>query len=236
MRVNSENLSKIQNHISCPKYDRQNKKTGIVHIGVGGFHRSHQAFYLHQYLSKQMDKDWAICGIGLRKEDHHMAIVMEEQDCLYTLITQHPDGKENIEIIGSITDYILAPEDPSKAIDKMAHSDTKIVSLTITEGAYNFNPSNGQFDFENPDIKHELQYPDEPKTIFGYLTRALKKRRDTGLSPFTVLSCDNIIHNGDIAKNMLLAFVEKQDKDLYNWIKENVSFPNSMVDLSLIHI
>jgi len=112
----------------------------------------------------------------------------------------------------------------------MAHPDTKIVSLTITEGGYNFNPNTGDFNFDNPDIQHELEHPNQPKTVFGFLTAALKKRRDEGLPAFTILSCDNIQHNGDVARKMLLSFVEQQDPLLYDWIKNKVYFPNSMVD------
>lgn len=116
------------------------------------------------------------------------------------------------------------------AIDHMVHSSTKIVSLTITEGGYNFIPAIGEFDFENADIQHELKHPDHPKTIYGFLTAALKKRRDTGLPAFTVMSCDNIQQNGDVACNMLLAFAKRQDAALANWTEKEVCFPNSMVD------
>ena len=134
-------------------------------------------------------RDRAICGIGLREADRNMANVLEKQDCLYTLITQHPSGKIESEVIGSITNYLLAPDNPQLVIDKLAHSHTKIVSLTITEGGYNFNPTTGDFNFENPAIQHELSHPDQPKTVYGYLTAALQKRRANGLPPFTILSC-----------------------------------------------
>jgi len=230
IQLNQENIEELSTQLKCPSYDRSLVKTGIVHIGVGGFHRSHQAYYIHQLLNDSQNWDWGICGIGLRDGDRNMARVLNDQDCLYTLITQHPDGNESSEIIGSIVDYILAPETPQLAIDKMAHPDTKIVSLTITEGGYNFNPSTGAFNFDNPDIIHELKNPDDPKTVFGYLAAALKIRNENGLPPFTILSSDNIQHNGDVAQKMLLSFVERQNLALYEWIKEEVCFPNSMVD------
>ena len=229
-QLNQQNIRSIAARLACPTYERNAVKAGIIHIGVGGFHRSHQAYYIHQLLGDTQHSDWGICGIGLREGDRNMANVLEKQDCLYTLITQHPDGKDSCAIIGSIVDYIFAIETPELAIDKMAHRDTKIVSLTITEGGYNFNPNTGDFDFENPDIQHELQHPNDPKTVFGFLTAALKKRRDIGLPAFTILSCDNIQHNGDVARKMLLSFAQQQDPSLYNWIKNEVSFPNSMVD------
>lgn len=230
MKLNQNTISKVGNRISGPSYDRQQLKTGIVHIGVGGFHRSHQAYYINQLFEKYQTLDWAICGVGLREGDRKMAEVMQEQDGLYTLITQYPNGKVEREVIGAIKEYMLAIEMPQQVIEKMAHSDTKIVSLTITEGGYNFNPVTGAFNFENPAIQHELKHPDEPKTVYGYLTAALRRRRDKGIRPFTVMSCDNIQHNGDVARKMLLTFAKKQDAELASWIAEEVSFPNTMVD------
>ena len=230
MNLNQKNISKISDQVSCPTYDRQQLKKGIVHIGVGGFHRSHQAYYIHQLLEKYSATDWAICGAGLREADRNMANVLKTQDCLYTLVTQHPNGKVESEVIGSITEYLLAVDDPQLVIDIMAHADTKIVSLTITEGGYNFNPSTGDFNFDNPDIQHELLHPNKPITVYGFLTAALKRRRDKGLPAFTILSCDNIEHNGDMARKMLLAFAEMQDAGLAQWIAKEVCFPNSMVD------
>ncbi len=230
MKLNQTNLSTIAKELPSPTYDRSLVKTGIVHIGVGGFHRSHQAYYIHQLLEKHNAADWGICGVGLRAADKNMAGVLNEQDCLYTLVTQHPSGKVESEVIGSITEYLLAVDNPQAVIDKMAHPDTKIVSLTITEGGYNFNPTTGEFNFDNTAIQHELANPNEPKTVYGYLTAALRKRRINGLPPFTILSCDNIQHNGAVARKMVLTFAQKQDAALAEWIKNKVSFPNTMVD------
>ena len=230
IQLNQKNITSIASQLACPSYERNAVKAGIVHIGVGGFHRAHQAYYIHQLLKDAQNSDWGICGIGLREGDRNMANVLKQQDGLYTVITQHPDGGETCEVVGSIIDYIFAIETPELAIDRMAHPDTQIVSLTITEGGYNFNPNTGDFDFDNPDIQHDLQNPKHPKTVFGFLTAALKKRCDKGLPAFTILSCDNIQHNGDVARKMLLSFAEKQDPLLFNWIKNEVCFPNSMVD------
>ncbi len=230
MNLNQTNISKIAEQVPCPTYDRLQLKTGIVHIGVGGFHRSHQAYYIHQLLEKYSATDWAICGVGLREADRNMADVLKKQDCLYTLVTQHPNGKVESEVIGAITEYLLAVDNPQLVIDKMAHPDTKIVSLTITEGGYNFNPNTGEFDFKNPDVQHDLTHLDAPKTVYGYLMAALRKRHDNGLPPFTILSCDNIQHNGDMLRKMLLAFAKKQDIKIADWIAKEVGFPNTMVD------
>ena len=230
IHLNQDNLAHIAKQIPCPTYDRAAIKTGIVHIGIGGFHRSHQAYYVHQLLQNDNTLDWGICGIGLREEDRAIYDILKNQDCLYTLIVQHPSGKVDSEVIGALSDFILAVDTPDLVIDKMALPDTKIVSLTITEGGYNFNASTGLFDFDNPDIQYELNHPDEPKTIYGYITAALKKRRANGLPPFTVLSCDNIQHNGDVIRKMLLAFAKKQNAELAEWIENKVCFPNTMVD------
>ena len=230
IQLKQQNINSIASQLPCPTYERDLVKSGIVHIGVGGFHRSHQAYYIHQLLGDAQNSEWGICGIGLREGDRKMATILEQQDCLYTLITQHPEGHETCEVIGSIVDYIFAFETPDLAIDRMAHAETKIVSLTITEGGYNFNTNTGAFDFDNPDIQHDLQYPNNPKTVFGYLAAALDKRRNDGLAAFTILSCDNIQHNGAVTRSMFLSFIKKKKPSLYNWIKNEVCFPNSMVD------
>lgn len=230
IQLNQNSLAQIAKQIPCPTYNRQALKSGIVHIGVGGFHRSHQAYYIHQLLENYNASDWGICGVGLREADRRIYDILKKQDYLYTLIVQHPNGNVESEVIGALKDFILAVDTPSLVIEKMAHPDTKIVSLTITEGGYNFNPSTGLFDFENADIQHELQHPNEPRTVYGFITAALNKRRTNGLPPFTVLSCDNILHNGDMARKMLLAFAKKQDIELAEWIEEKVCFPNTMVD------
>lgn len=227
--LHSKNLKAIGKHMPVPAYNRKDLKGGLVHIGVGGFHRSHQAYYMHNLLAQDYSGAWGICGIGLRDGDRKTAQVLKKQDYLYTLITQYPDGKVENEVIGAITDYILAVDELQSAIERMAHADTKIVSLTITEGGYNIT-SSGEFDFTNSEVQHDIKNPDRPKTVFGYLTAALKKRRLNELGAFTILSCDNVEHNGDIAKYTLLAFAKAQDADLAQWIADNVSFPNGMVD------
>lgn len=228
--LNQNNLLELGTRISVPTFNRNSLKAGMVHIGVGGFHRAHQAFYTHQLLEKINAPDWGICGIGLREGDKKIRNIFKRQDNLYTLLVKHPDGTIEPQIIGAIVDFELGVDDPLAVIQRLAHHDTKIVSLTITEGGYNFNPSTGEFDFDNPEIQHELDNPDNPKTVYGFLTASLKKRRDAGLSAFTVMSCDNIEHNGDVAQKMLLSFAKRQDEALAEWIEEKVCFPNSMVD------
>ncbi|MCP9237350.1 mannitol dehydrogenase family protein [Lewinella sp. JB7] len=228
--VNQANLPRLAERIPCPDYDRSSLTAGVVHVGVGGFHRAHQAYYLHRLLAEGGAREWGICGIGLRGADRKIHDVLTEQDGLYTLIVKHPDGKVDSQIIGSVIDFLLGAEDPEPVIAKMAAPATRIVSLTITEGGYNFNPATGAFDFDHPDIRHELDHPDQPKTIYGFLTAALRRRHAAGLPAFTVMSCDNLQHNGDIIREMLLAFARRQDPELATWIDGAVSFPNTMVD------
>ena len=230
LQLNQKNLAHLSERIPIPTFNRNILKTGMVHIGVGGFHRAHQAYYTNKLLERFDAPEWAICGIGIRKGDQKIHDVLKKQDGLYTLIVKHPDGKIEPQIIGSISDFLLGVDNPVSVIERMADPSTKIVSLTITEGGYNFNPSTGEFDFENPDIQHELKHPESPKTVYGFLTASLKKRRDAGLPAFSIMSCDNIQHNGDVARNMLLSFAKRQDASLANWIEKEVCFPNSMVD------
>jgi len=228
--LSQKNLEHLSSRIPIPSYDREKLSSSIVHIGVGGFHRSHQAYYLHQLLKQYQEMEWGICGVGLREGDRKIAEIFQQQDSLYTLIVQHPGGEIESEIIGSIKEFIFAPESPQKVLEKLAHPETKIVSLTITEGGYNFNAATGKFNFDNPEIQQELAYPDNPKTVFGYLTAALKMRHAQGIPPFTILSCDNIQHNGEVAREMFLSFAAKQEPDLASWMEEALCFPNTMVD------
>ena len=228
--LKQHNLDQIGSRIPVPTYTRSSDFMGIAHIGVGGFHRAHQAYYLHQLLQIGEAEDWKICGIGIREGDQKLNDIFKKQDNLYTLLIKHPNGKIEPEVIGSIVDFEMGNSNPELVIARLAKADTRIVSLTITEGGYNFNPSTGDFNFDNLDIQHEIQYPNDPITVYGFLTAALKRRRDNGIPAFTILSCDNIEHNGDMARKMLLAFAEAQDVELAQWIAQEVCFPNSMVD------
>ena len=229
-RLNQQNLSRLPDDIARPTYDRAAVTAGIVHVGVGGFHRSHAAWYTDRLLAGPDASEWGICGVGLFEGDRRIANVLREQDHLYTLMVKHPDGRIEHRVIGSLVDFLLAVDDPAAVIDRMADPHTKIVSLTITEGGYNFDAATGTFNFDHPDVQHELAHPGQPRTVFGYLTAALRQRRASGHDAFTVQSCDNVQHNGHVARNMLLAFAGRQDADLATWIEAEVRFPNAMVD------
>lgn len=220
----------LPDNIATPNFDRDDVTTGIVHIGVGGFHRSHEAMYVNSYMNRTGDLSWGICGIGLRPADKKMQDVLEGQDYLYSLLEKHPSGERNLSVIGAITEFMMATENPTAVIEKMASPEVKIVSLTITEGGYNFDPVTGEFIVDNPDVIHDVANPAAPKLVFGYLLAALQARKAAGIKPFTIMSCDNIQHNGDVLKAMLLAYVNLVDKEFAQWVENNVAFPNSMVD------
>ncbi|MEL7070838.1 MAG: mannitol dehydrogenase family protein [Cyanobacteria bacterium J06581_3] len=225
----SEELEQVR----LPRYDRTHVTNGIVHIGVGGFHRSHQALYIDNYIEKHLARQsqtpWGICGVGLLHYDEKMQTVMRAQDCLYTLV-ERSSKEDTARVIGAITEYLLAPDNPQAVIDKLADAACRIVTLTITEGGYYVIEGTGELDAKQSNIQHDLQYPDKPVSVYGYLTAALRQRHQKGLPPFTVLSCDNIQGNGSLTGKMMTAFAKLQDPDLGQWIADNVAFPNSMVD------
>ena len=219
---------------AVPTYDLAQRHIGIVHFGVGGFHRAHQALYLDRLMNDGDAMDWAICGVGLLPGDVRMRDALVPQDGLYTLVTKAPDGTRDARVIGTLAEYLFAPDDPEAVLARMTDSAVRIVSLTVTEGGYNYNASTGEFQFEtlavSEDLEADFASGATPKTMFGYVIEALRRRRDAGEQPFTVLSCDNVRGNGDLARRMLLAYAGRKDPQLAEWIAEHVAFPNCMVD------
>ncbi len=226
--LNQANLGSLS--IPVPSYDRSQVTAGIVHFGVGGFHRAHQAMYVDQLMEQGKALDWGICGVGVMSFDLKMKEAMHAQDCLYTLVEKAPDGSWEPRVIGSIVQYLYAPDDPEAVIEKMADPATRIVSLTVTEGGYNFHPVTGEFDDTNPAVQADLASGAVPATTFGLITEALVRRRSRGIEPFTVMSCDNIQGNGHMAQEVFTAFARLRDPELGEWVAGNVQFPNSMVD------
>jgi mannitol 2-dehydrogenase len=226
--LNQANLGSLS--IPVPSYDRSQVTVGIVHFGVGGFHRAHQAMYVDQLMEQGKALDWGICGVGVMPFDLKMKEAMHAQDCLYTLVEKAPDGSWEPRVIGSIVQYLYAPDDPEAVIEKMADPATRIVSLTVTEGGYNFHPVTGEFDDTNPAVQADLAPGAVPATTFGLITEALVRRRSRGIEPFTVMSCDNIQGNGHMAQEVFTAFARLRDPELGEWVASTVQFPNSMVD------
>jgi mannitol 2-dehydrogenase len=223
------NLRLVPPVVAVPAYNRRNCAQHVVHIGVGGFHRAHQAVYLDDLLQRGGGPGWGICGVGLLPQDRAMRTALKSQDCLYTVV--EADGTaSHARVIGSILDYLYAPDDPEAVLTRMADPQCRIVSLTITEGGYRVNRWTGDFEDWHSDIQHDLKHPHRPAGCFGYLAEALDRRRKRGVPPFTVLSCDNLQHNGDVVRKAVLAFAGRRDPVLAGWLADNGAFPNSMVD------
>lgn len=219
--------------VAIPAYDRAAVAPGIVHLGVGAFHRAHQAAYVDDCLAAG-ETGWGIIGVSLRSPDTRDALT--PQDGLYTLAVRGSDG-EALQIIGSIQSMLVAPEDPGTVLAALTDPRTRIVTLTITEKAY-LRAADGSLDEKHPDIVHDLASPGSPKTAHGFLAESLARRRAAGTPPFTVLCCDNLPANGATLHRLLIAFAKLRDarpaasgeSPLANHIADDVAFPSSMVD------
>ena len=209
MKLAKSTLDQIA--IDKPTYNRDEIAIGIVHFGVGGFHRAHQAAYVDRLLEMGLAKDWGICGVGVLPADRRMADVMAAQDGLYTLLLENPDGSRDARVIGSIVDYRYAPDDPEAVVELLAAPSTRIISLTITEGGYNIENIDGV-------------------NVFGLVADAMARRRDRGLGSPTIVSCDNIEGNGHVARKAFTNYAERVHPGLGEWMAANTRFPNSMVD------
>ena len=228
-KLSTATLGSLGDDVPVPAYDRSEVTAGIVHIGVGGFHRAHQAMYLDRLMSEGRAMDLGICGLGVLPSDERMRDALAGQDFLYTLVLKDNDGTWEPRVIGSIVDFLLAPEDPEAAIEKMADPAIKIVSLTVTEGGYSVHSVTGEF-APTDAIRADAEADATPTTYFGLVTEALVRRRERGIAPFTIMSCDNIQGNGHLAAKVFTAFAAMRDPDLGEWVEANVSFPSSMVD------
>ncbi len=226
----TDRLAALPPGVSGPGYDRTQVTCGIVHLGVGGFHRAHQAVYLDELMHDGKALDWGICGVGVMPGDVRMRDALAAQDCLYTVMVKHPDGRVEARVVASMIEYLFAPDDPDAVVERMAAPSTRIVSLTVTEGGYHVHPVTGLLDAADPGLVADLAPGAVPRTAFGLVVEALSRRRRRGIAPFTVLSCDNIRGNGSVARQMLAAFARLRDDELGEWIASSVAFPNSMVD------
>ncbi len=228
-RLRLDSLSDLPETVGTPVYERSDLTPGIVHIGLGNFHRPHQAWYIHQLMQQGQAYNWAIIGAGVRNYDAEMRERLLEQDCLTTLIELDPQGV-SAEVIGPMIDYLPIEDDNAALIRKMADPSIRIVSLTVTEGGYFLDANTGAFDTDHEDIRHDARNPSQPCTAFGAIVAALKQRRENGLKPFTALSCDNLQGNGRILRKCVVDLACLSDPDLADWIDRNGAFPNSMVD------
>lgn len=211
-------------------FDRQIMTTGIVHVGIGNFHRAHQEYYLTKLFAQTNTTQWGVCGLALLPSDEKIVKKLRESDLVYTLTIYGRKGDVEVQEIGSMVNLIWGVKEPELALEKMASSEVKIISMTITEGGYNIDRKTGNFDFTNQYVDADIKNPSTPKSVFGFVAEALRRRMQNGSGPITILSCDNLQHNGDTAKKAFMSFFEKQDMELHDWAENNVTFPNSMVD------
>jgi mannitol 2-dehydrogenase len=212
---------------AIPAYGRASLKAGIVHFGVGNFHRAHQAIYLDDLFNQGQDHDWAIIGAGVLPSDAAIREKLAEQDFLTTVVEQD-NNRTAARVTGPMVD-ILPVGDSGAIIAKLSDPAIRIVSLTITEGGY-FIDASGKFNPTHPAIAADGRHPSEPKTIFGLIVAGLKARKEKGIVPFSVMSCDNIPHNGVVTANAVVGTAELSDPAFAAWIEANVAFPNAMVD------
>ncbi|NDJ57063.1 fructuronate reductase [Enterobacteriaceae bacterium 4M9] len=218
----------LPTHVQQPHYDRQALKTRIVHLGFGAFHRAHQALLTDRVLNA-LGGDWGICEISLFSGDKLMQ-ALRAQAHLFTVLEKGPQGDEAI-VVGAVRECLNARLDGLAAIiEKFCEPQVAIVSLTITEKGYCIDPASGRLDKHNERIVHDLQFPHEPHSAPGILVEALARRRERGLAPFTVLSCDNIPDNGHVVRRAVLDLAQQRSPELAEWIVEYVTFPSTMVD------
>lgn len=225
-RLNKKLLSQLPEDIILPQYNREQLVPGIVHLGIGAFHRAHQAFYTEAVLN-QYGGDWGIIGSSLRSAGVRDQLV--PQDCLYTLVERSGES-EKLQIIGAVTDTLVGPENPTALVAAIAQPTIKIVSLTVTEKGYCHDPATGNLNENHPDISHDLQHLDKPVSAIGFIVAALKQRHEKQQQAFTALSCDNLPNNGEVLEKVVLQFAQKISPALADWIKTSATFPCTMID------
>jgi mannitol 2-dehydrogenase len=223
------NLASLPEAVARPRYAREALRAGILHIGVGNFHRAHQAVYLDDLFNAGKDHDWAIIGAGVRQGDAAMRRALEQQDWLTTVVELEP-GANRARISGSMIDFVPVNEDGRAIVDALDDQAIRIVSLTVTEGGYCIDPATGAFNPDHPEIRYDASHMDAPRGVFGVLLAALKRRRDQGLPAFTIMSCDNIPHNGRVTMDAVAGLADLIDPALAAYVRGSVAFPNSMVD------
>ncbi len=228
--LNRAALPHLAPPVHTPRFDPASIQPGIVHLGLGGFHRAHMARYIHTLMDSHPDAlQWGIVGAGLMPGDRRMAESLQPQDNLYTLV-ERSGSDETVTVIGSLAGVIFAGEDSTALLDAISQPAIRIVSLTVTEHGYCLNRATKRLDLENALIKADLAQPDRPRSAIGIIVAAARRRRDAGMAPFTALSCDNIQHNGTVLRDAVLTLATQQDPELARWIEAEISFPSTMVD------
>ncbi|MBV8764824.1 MAG: mannitol dehydrogenase family protein [Hyphomicrobiales bacterium] len=225
-RLSLRTLGELKPEIRRPGYDIASVGAGIVHLGVGAFHRAHQAIYVDDALAAG-ELRWGIVAASLRQPDTRDAL--STQNNLYTLAANSAEG-ENLRVIGALRRVIVAPEHPAALLAAMADPTIRIVTLTITEKGYCHDPATGELNEEHPDIRADLSSPRRPRSATGFLVEALRLRRAASIAPFTVVSCDNLPANGETLRRVALRHASLLDADLGAFVAGEVAFPSTMVD------
>ncbi|SFI65003.1 mannitol dehydrogenase family protein [Jannaschia pohangensis] len=228
MKLTLAALHDLPAAVDRPTYFRDQLSAGIVHVGLGNFHRAHMALYLHDLFQKGRDLDWAIVGAGVRPADSVVRADLAAQDWLTTVCELDPAGDRAV-VTGPMIDFLPVEEGNGPLIRRMTDPAIRIVSLTVTEGGY-YVDSSGAFDVDHDDIRHDAANPDTPRTVFGAIIAALRARKAAGITPFTVMSCDNLPENGHVARATVTGLARLIDADTANWIDKAVAFPCAMVD------
>lgn len=222
------NTANKRRYDSVTDYDRKLLKTEIVHIGFGAFHRGHQAVY-NDLTNQVSGRPWGICEINLFGSEQLVEDLLA-QDCLFSVYENSAHGSCS-RLVRTVTEAIHTPlHGIDKAIEKLAEPQVKLISLTITEKGYCVDPNSGELDLNNALVRHDLATPQQPQSAIGLIVEALRLRKQRGLAPVSVMSCDNIPENGHLTKNALIGFAKTVDGELARWIEDNVSFPSTMVD------
>lgn len=225
-RLSASTLADVKGRAAVPAYDRAAVRPGIVHLGIGAFHRAHQAVYTDTVLAGG-DLRWGIVGASLRSADTRDALA--GQDGLYTVASRDETG-ERLRIVGSVSTVLVAPESPTALLAALTHPETAIVSLTVTEKGYCHAPSTGDLDEAHPDIVHDLAAPDRPRSAPGFLVEAIARRRAAGAPPLTLLSCDNLPDNGRTLRRVITRLATLRAPDLGLYAADAIRFPSTMVD------
>jgi fructuronate reductase len=225
-RLSNKSLSALAPNVGRPAYDRSTVSPGIVHLGLGAFCRGHLAVYTDDVLASGVH-NWGIIGVDLMSPA--ICEALKPQDCLYSVFSRQAGG-DQLRIVGSLLDALAIPEQLDRALAYMAAPQTRIVTLTVTEKGYCQDSATGDLDETNKAIVADLANPSAPRTVPGLLSEAIRLRRAAGVAPFTVLACDNLSQNGATARRVVIRFAELRDKELGNYIAENISFPCTMVD------
>lgn len=225
-QLSAATLDRLPAGVIRPAYDRNALRVGIVHLGVGAFHRAHQAVYTEDLLNAGAPLRWGIAAASMRSPSTRDALA--PQDGLYTVSV--PNGTPSLQVVGAIADILVAPENPSGLLERMCAPDVAIVSLTVTEKGYCHHPASGELDANHPDIVHDLANPDRPRSALGTLVTAIARRRERGLPAFTVLSCDNLPSNGRTVHGLLAQYASRVSADLGAFVQGEIACPDSMVD------